>query len=80
MPHYHLNLYNDVVVIDEEGSDYVDLAAAQVAATRSARELMAEHVALGRPINLGHRMEVLDEHGEVLSVLYFRDLVTFSGG
>lgn len=80
MPRFHLNLYNDTVLIDEEGSEFPDIAAAEVAAARSARDLIAEHVTMGLPIDLGHRMEVVDDAGRVLSVLRFGDLLTIKGG
>jgi hypothetical protein len=80
MPHYHLNLYNDVDVVDEEGSEFADLAAAEAAAARSARELMAEHVTSGLPLDLNHRVEVVTGDGTVVSVLRFGDLITIKGG
>lgn len=79
MPHYHLNLFNDVDAIDEEGSAFADLAAAKEAAIRSIRALMSEHVMLGRPVDLSHRIEVTDADGKVLAVVPFRELITIKG-
>lgn len=77
---YHLNLFNDVTVMDDEGSECPDLAAAKAKAIAAARDLMAEHVRLGRPLDLSHRMEVADDHGKVLAVLPFREIVTIRDG
>ena len=76
MPHYFFHLYNDVVVMDEEGRSLPDLAAARVNAIREARELMLESVAEGR-INLSHR--IADEVGAVVGTVYFADAVTVEG-
>lgn len=76
MARFHLNLFNDVDVMDEEGSDRADLAAAKAEAIKVGRELMAEHLVLGRPVNLSHRMEVSDAHGKVMAVIPFREMVT----
>lgn len=73
---YHLNLFNDVVAMDKEGYDCADLAAAKARAIAAARDLMAEHVRLGRPLDLRHRIEVADADGKVLAVLPFREIVT----
>ena len=76
MARFHLNLFNDVDVMDEEGSDRADLAAAKAEAIKVGRELMAEHLVLGRPVNLSHRMEVSDADGKVLAVIPFREMIT----
>ena len=76
MYRYHINLFDDWVVIDEEGCDLPDLAAAKARAISGGRGVMAEHLLAGRPLNLDHRLEITDEHGAVLAVLYFRELTT----
>ena len=73
MPRYHLNLFNDADVMDEEGAEFPDLAAAKAEAIRGARALMADHVVQGRAITLS--IEVADESGKVLAVIPFRELV-----
>ncbi|MDT8760533.1 hypothetical protein MZO42_17670 [Sphingomonas psychrotolerans] len=45
MPRYFLNIYNDEDVLDEDGTDFPDLAAAKQEAIRGARGMMADHVA-----------------------------------
>jgi hypothetical protein len=76
MPRYHINLFNDIDVVDEEGVHAADLAEAKAKAIEGARELMGEHLRTGRPINLRHRIEVADDKGRVLAVIPFRELVT----
>lgn len=76
MPHYHLNLFNSADTMDPEGRDFHDLPAAKEEAIRSARELMAEHLIAGSPIDLNHRIEVADADGKVLAIIDFRELVT----
>ena len=76
MPRYFLNVYNDANVLDEEGMEFPDLAAAKCEAIRGAREMMADHVVEGRPIKLDHHIEIADESGTVLAKIPFRELVT----
>ena len=76
MPRYHLNLINVIDVMDEDGAEYADLAAAKAAAIGSAREMMAAHVRNGRPIDLAHRIEVASSDGMVLATIKFRELIT----
>ena len=57
-----------------------DLATARAQAISGGRGVMAEHVILGRPINLAHRIEIADDHGTVLATLPFRELVNIVGG
>lgn len=79
MARYYFNIYNDADVLDEEGAEFSDLAAAKAHAIAGARSLMAEHLVLGRPIDLSHRIEVADASGRVLAVLPFAELVTIAG-
>ncbi|MDF0544175.1 hypothetical protein PX699_17635 [Sphingobium sp. H39-3-25] len=78
MPRYHLNLFNNIDTYDEEGRVFEDLTAAKEEAIRSSRDLMAEHVKAGEPINLCHRIEVTDDEGKVLATIDFRELITIT--
>lgn len=80
MPHYHLHLFNDVDVIDQEGCDFADLFAAKAQAIMSARDLMAEHLKAGKPIDVSHRIDVADDTGKVLATIPFRELITIRDG
>ena len=61
-------------VIDEEGVELPDLAAAQSWATRAARDVMAEQVVLGR-LCLGCAIAVRDEGGATVMAVPFIDAV-----
>jgi hypothetical protein len=61
--------------MDEEGLDLPDLEAAREMALDSARELVCESVHQGH-LNLDHRLEVVDDDGETLIVLTFREAFT----
>jgi hypothetical protein len=75
MPHYHLNLYNDVISVDEEGVDLPDLEAARDAAIANIRDIMKDELARGH-IMLGHRVEIVNARGQILATVFFRDAVT----
>ena len=79
MQHYHLNLYNDVVVPDEEGIELPDLPAAKARAIEAVRALIADSVIEGRLIKLHHRVEIADDGGKVLAVIPFSEVVEFEG-
>lgn len=75
MPRYHLNLYNDVVSIDDEGVELPDLEAARDAAIVNIRDVMKDELVTGH-ITLGHRVEIVNERGRILATVFFRDAVT----
>lgn len=77
MARYHLHLFNDIDIIDEEGRDFPDLSAAAAEAVRSARDVIADHIMSGRPICLRHRMEIADADGITVKVIAFQDVVRF---
>lgn len=76
MPRFHINIFNDLEVMDEEGSDHADLPAAKQLAITGAREMIADHVLHARPINLRHRVEITNADGTVLAVIPFGELLT----
>ena len=75
MPRYFFHLYDDVVSIDEEGSELPDVAAARELALKNARAIACQEVLEGH-LSLGHRIEVEDEEGRPVLVLPFQDAVT----
>ncbi|MEA3388422.1 DUF6894 family protein [Sphingobium sp. CCH11-B1] len=76
MARYHINLFNDVDIMDEEGQEFVDLAAAHSEAMRSAREVIADHVMNGKPVDLRHRMEITDHAGKLLETIRFAQAIS----
>lgn len=78
MLRYHLNLFNDSDIWDEEGHLFADLATAETEAIRSMRDVIAEHVRSGRIIHLDHRIEITDNQGVVLKIITFGQVVQFT--
>ncbi len=75
VPRFYFNLFNDVSVVDDEGLELPDLAAAQEQARRGAAQIIAEVLAAGKKLNPRHRLEVQDESGHVVHTLMFSDFV-----
>lgn len=76
MPRYYFHLRNDVSVDDEEGTTLRDLAAAKARAIEYAVVMSAASILEHRRLNLHHRIEIADEHGEILQIVEFGDVVT----
>jgi hypothetical protein len=74
MPRYFFNVYNDETSLDEEGSDFPDLAAARAHAIAGARSLMSDTLKEGR-IDLSHHIAIVDEDGRLLADVAFGDAV-----
>ena len=75
MPLFYLNLCNGQGFLeDEEGEDYVDLAAATQAAIKGLREAMAADLLKGR-WNSGSYMEIEDAQHQHLVTIQFGDIV-----
>jgi hypothetical protein len=71
MPRFYFHVHDDKTVVDEQGTDLPDLAAARAEAVSGARDLMCEQVREGR-LNLAHRLEVEDEQHRRVFSLPFR--------
>jgi hypothetical protein len=78
MPLFYFHLFNDVVVIDDEGVELPDAAAAREQAMESARELVCESIHKGW-LNLDHRIEVEDAAHNRLMTVSYRDAFTLTG-
>jgi hypothetical protein len=74
MPRYFFHVYDDVIAEDEEGAELPNLAAARLNALHGARDLMSEQVRRGY-IVLSHWIDVMDEQGEKVLTITFRDAV-----
>lgn len=75
MPHFHLNVFNDVAAYDEEGIERLNLEGAISDAIAGARDLVAEHIQAGRPVYSSHRVEITDDTGILLHTVRFGDVV-----
>lgn len=80
VPRYYFHVFNAVEVSDDEGQPFADLAAAKVQARETAAELICEELKAGRRIHPDHRIEVVDEKGQVVHVLRFGDLIVGGPG
>ena len=74
MPRYYFNLYDDDIVLDGEGQELPDVAAAKAVAFASARDMACAEVLEGH-LALDHRIEVVDDRGEPACTVRFRDVV-----
>ncbi len=74
MPRYFFHVYDDVIAHDEEGVELPNAAAARLNALVGARDIIAEQVRRGYFV-LSHWISVVDEHGEPVMTVTFRDAV-----
>jgi hypothetical protein len=74
VPRYFFHVYDDVIAQDEEGAELPNLAAARLKAFIGARSLIAEQVQRGYFV-LSHWIDVVDEQGEKVLTVTFRDAV-----
>lgn len=74
MPRFFFHLRDDLDVIDEEGTELPDLAAARRQAVKEARSLACEQVLHGR-LNLAHYIDIEDDGGAVLATVTFGEVV-----
>ena len=78
MPRFFFHLFNDEDTFDREGMELPDEAAAHEQAVRAAKDMASQGVADGRLV-LNNRIEVIDERGETIDTVYFRDVVHVEG-
>jgi len=75
MPRFFLHIRDgESLIPDEEGSDLPSLDAARQEALQGARDILAEKVRLGEPLD-GETIEISDEGGHLLDVVRFRDAI-----
>jgi predicted O-methyltransferase YrrM len=75
MPRYFLHIRDgDELIPDEEGSDLPDLDAAREEAIQGARDILAEKIRTGDPLD-GEKIEICDAQGHVLAVIPFRSMI-----
>jgi len=70
MPRYYFHLHDTAGVEDDEGTELPDVAAAREYALANARDMVCGDVKNGF-VDLGHRIEVVDEAGKVVLTLTF---------
>ena len=74
MPKYFFNLHSDIEAIDEEGIELLDLEAARMVARHNARFSATAMRKTGGIVS-DHRIEIVDDQGNVLDTFYCRDAV-----
>jgi hypothetical protein len=80
MPVYFLHLRESGERIeDPQGTEFPSLMAARAEAIRSAREMMAESLRAGQPLD-HQQIEICDASGELLEVVRFRDVLKAISG
>jgi hypothetical protein len=75
MQRFYFHLHNDVDAPDDEGKELPDIDAARAYAEANAVDLMAATLKEKGRLNLGHHIDIEDEHGKVLATVRFRDVV-----
>jgi hypothetical protein len=74
VPQYFFHVYDDIVAHDAEGLNLPNLDAARLEALRGARELMCDQVRHGYIVR-SHWIDVVDERGEKVLTVSFKDAV-----
>ena len=79
MPRYFFHLYNDEILHDDVGQDFAGAGAARAGALLGISELIAEHLAQNKSVELSHRIEIADHCGAIVDRIVFGDLFTCRG-
>jgi hypothetical protein len=79
MPKYYLHLHNTHVdASDEEGHDFPNLEAAKAKATAGIQGFLG-HEAMSGKLDFRGRVDILNESGEVVDTVHFKDALTIIG-
>jgi hypothetical protein len=80
VPRYFLHIRSEGQLIrDEEGANVADVAAARELAVQGARDLLAEKLRTGEPLD-GDVIEITDDAGNVVDLVRFRDMFGIDPG
>jgi hypothetical protein len=74
MPRYFLDIVDGTRIVDEEGQELPDIAAARAVAVAGARSIMREEIWKGR-LPLKERIEIRDDRQKLVATVRFRDAV-----
>lgn len=74
MPLFYFNLYNDIVIMAEEGIELADEVAARDYAVKEARAMAAESVRAGH-LTRSHRIDYANGAGQPLGTVRFDEAV-----
>lgn len=71
-----INIFaGDSILHDEEGVEFRDLAAAELEAAQSVREILAQRLQAGMPLHLDWYFQIEDQSGKILCASRFADVV-----
>lgn len=76
---YFFDLYDDLDALDDEGQELPGFEAAEAVGVQNARSIAAEQVLQGK-LTLWHRIEIVDESGEVVKTIHFADAIAVDPG
>jgi len=80
MPRYFFNvLWGGQKATDLEGQCVPDLDAAREEAIVGVRDIAADSVRSGQPLDLGGRIEIADADGKPLLIVSFREVLVIVG-
>ena len=79
MARFYFHLVNDVDAPDEEGRELPNLEADREYARNCARRTIAETIKDEGRFNLDHRIDIENEHGQVLDTVWLKDVVSVEG-
>jgi hypothetical protein len=72
MPRFFLHIRNgEEFIVDPDGSELPDLAAAKALAILGAREILAENLVSGETLD-GQQIEIYDEKDTLLEIIPFK--------
>jgi hypothetical protein len=78
VPLYFFHVHNSIgFVEDEEGRELPDLETARAEGLKGVRSILAEDVSKGH-LDLGGRLEVIDEQGRLVLTIAFADALDLS--
>jgi hypothetical protein len=75
VPRFHLNLFDGVNAMDEEGRNYPSLEAARTEAITGARDVIANLIKSGQPVCRSYRIEITDETGSIQHTVRFGEVM-----
>ena len=76
VPRFFLHIRSgEELIEDPDVSELRDLDEARAEAIAGARDLLAEQLRLGKPLD-GQRIEIYDEAGQLLATIPFREVFT----
>jgi hypothetical protein len=78
VPRFYFHIVDgETTIMDPDGSELPDLAAARDEALQSARHLLADKIRAGEVLD-GQKFEIRDGEGRLLATVPFRDAIRFS--